>query len=174
MIVITNRIRYNSNGQLTNHKLSAKDAEYMDRLDEKIIQILRENGRASNAEVARELKVSEGTIRRRIRKLVQSETVKIMAIPDPQKIGFNTVALIGIESEPAKMDDVANYLSNLKETQYVALTTGSFDIFVWVAVASTEELGNLLRTSISTAPGIKRSETFVNLAIRKRGFGLLG
>ena len=89
-----------------------------------------------------------------------------MAIPDPQKIGYNTVALIGIESDPDKIDDVANYLSNLRETQYVALTTGSFDIFIWVAVSSTEELGKLLRTSIATAPGIKRSETFVNLAIR--------
>ena len=131
----------------------------MDRLDEKIIQILRDNGRISNAEIARDLGVSEGTIRRRIRKLIQNETVRIMAIPDPQKIGYNTVALIGIESDPDKIDDVANYLSNLRETQYVALTTGSFDIFVWVAVPSTEELGKLLRTSIATAPGIKRSET---------------
>ncbi len=145
----------------------------MDRLDEKIIQILRDNGRISNAEIARDLNVSEGTIRRRIRKLIQNETVRIMAIPDPQKIGYNTVALIGIESDPDKIDDVANYLSNLRETQYVALTTGSFDIFIWVAVSSTEELGKLLRTSIATAPGIKRSEPFVNLAIRKRGFGLL-
>ena len=121
----------------------------MDRLDEKIIQILRDNGRISNAEIARDLNVSEGTIRRRIRKLIQNETVKIMAIPDPQKIGYNTIALIGIESDPDKIDDVANYLSNLRETQYVALTTGSFDIFVWVAVGSTEDLGNLLRTSIA-------------------------
>ena len=102
----------------------------MDRLDEKIIQILRDNGRISNAEIARDLNVSEGTIRRRIRKLIQNETVRIMAIPDPQKIGYNTVALIGIESDPDKIDDVANYLSNLRETQYVALTTGSFDIFI--------------------------------------------
>ena len=122
----------------------------MDRLDEKIIQILRDNGRISNAEIARDLNVSEGTIRRRIRKLIQNETVRIMAIPDPQKIGYNTVALIGIESDPDKIDDVANYLSNLRETQYVALTTGSFDIFIWVAVSSTEELGKLLRTSIAT------------------------
>lgn len=146
----------------------------MDRLDEKIIQILRDDGRISNAEIARDLNVSEGTIRRRIRKLIQNETVRIMAIPDPQKIGYNTVAIIGIESDPDKIDDVANYLSNLQETQYVALTTGTFDIFIWVAVSSTEELGKLLRTSIATAPGIKRSETFVNLSIRKRGFGLLG
>ena len=44
----------------------------MDRLDEKIIQILRDNGRISNAEIARDLNVSEGTIRRRIRKLIQN------------------------------------------------------------------------------------------------------
>ena len=145
----------------------------MDDLDRRIIELLQVNGRASNARVAREVGVSEGTVRRRLRRLVQDEIVRVVAVPDPEKMGYNTVALIGVQADPDKQDDVATRLAELPETQYVALTTGSFDIFVWVALASSEELGNFLRHKVGPTPGVRRTETFVNLAIRKKGYGIV-
>ena len=145
----------------------------MDELDRRIIELLQVNGRASNARIARDVGVSEGTVRRRLRRLVQDETIRVVAVPDPEKMGFNTVALIGIQADPDKIDDVAEGLSELAETQYVSLTTGSFDIFIWVALPSSEELGNFLRRKVGITPGIRRTETFVNLAIRKKGYGIV-
>ncbi len=145
----------------------------MDDLDRKIVELLQVNGRASNARVARDVRVSEGTVRRRLRRLIQDEIIRVVAVPDPEKMGFSTVALIGIQADPAKVDDVADSLAELPETQYVALTTGSFDIFVWVALPTSTELGNFLRRKVGITPGIRRTETFVNLAIRKKGYGIL-
>ena len=145
----------------------------MDDLDRKIVELLQVNGRASNARVARDVGVSEGTVRRRLRRLVQDEIVRVVAVPDPEKMGFNTVALIGVQADPDKQDDVATRLAELPETQYVALTTGSFDIFIWVALASSEELGQFLRRKVGATPGVRRTETFVNLAIRKKGYGIV-
>ncbi len=145
----------------------------MDDLDRKIIELLQINGRASNARVARDVGVSEGTVRRRLRRLVQDEIVRVVAVPDPEKMGFNTVALIGVQADPDKQDEVATRLAELPETQYVALTTGSFDIFIWVALASSEELGIFLRRKVGPTPGVRRTETFVNLAIRKKGYGIV-
>ena len=145
----------------------------MDELDRKIIELLQVNGRASNARIARDVGVSEGTVRRRLRRLVQDETIRVVAVPDPEKMGFNTVALIGIQADPDKIDHVAESLAELSETQYVSLTTGSFDIFIWVALPSSEELGNFLRRKVGVTPGIRRTETFVNLAIRKKGYGIV-
>ncbi len=145
----------------------------MDELDRKIIQLLQVNGRASNARIARQVGVSEGTVRRRLRRLVQDEIIRVVAVPDPEKMGFNTVALIGIQADPDKQDEVATRLSELPETQYVALTTGSFDIFIWVALPSSEELGNFLRRKVGPTTGVRRTETFVNLAIRKKGYGIV-
>ena len=145
----------------------------MDELDRKIIELLQVNGRASNARIARDVGVSEGTVRRRLRRLVQDEIIRVVAVPDPEKMGFNTVAIIGIQADPDKIDDVAARLSELQETQYVSLTTGSFDIFIWVALPSSEELGNFLRRKVGITPGIRRTETFVNLAIRKKGYGIV-
>ena len=145
----------------------------MDDLDRRIIQLLQVNGRSSNARIAREVGVSEGTVRRRLRRLVQEEIIRVVAVPDPDKMGYNTVALIGIQADPDKIDDVAEGLAQLSETQYVSLTTGSFDIFIWVALPNSEQLGNFLRRKVGVTPGIRRTETFVNLAIRKKGYGIV-
>lgn len=145
----------------------------MDELDKRIIEILQIDGRASNARIAREVGVSEGTVRRRLRRLVQDEIIRVVAVPDPEKMGYNTVALVGIQADPDKIDDVAKLLAQLEETQYVSLTTGSFDIFIWVALSSSEALGEFLRRRVGVTPGIRRTETFVNLAIRKRGYGMM-
>ena len=145
----------------------------MDNLDNKIIELLQVNGRASNARIAREVGVSEGTVRRRLRRLIQDEIIRVVAIPDPEKMGYTTVALIGIQTGPDKVDAVATDLTKLPETQYVSITTGSFDMFIWVALSSSEELGRFLRRKVGTIPGIRRTETFVNLAILKKGYGII-
>ena len=45
----------------------------MDELDRRIISLLQLDGRASNAKIAREVGVSEGTVRRRLRRLIQED-----------------------------------------------------------------------------------------------------
>ena len=72
----------------------------MDSTDLKIINILSEDGRISNAHIARELELSEGTIRRRIRNLIDTKTINIVAVSDPKKLGYTSEALIGVQCEP--------------------------------------------------------------------------
>ena len=59
----------------------------MDQIDRKIVSMLGHDGRLSNAHMARELEVSEGTIRRRVKILLDSKTISIVA-SDPKKLGF--------------------------------------------------------------------------------------
>jgi DNA-binding Lrp family transcriptional regulator len=53
----------------------------------------------------------------------------------------------------------------------VARTTGSYDLFVWAGFASMEGLSDFLRSKIGVIEGVKRVETFVNLAIKKHTYG---
>ena len=96
----------------------------------------------------------------------------MVAVPDPEKMGLNTVALVGIQADPDKIDAVAEKLAQLPEAHYVSLTTGPYDIFMWVALASSEELGRFLRQKVGVTAGIRRTETFVHLAIVKKGYGI--
>ena len=140
--------------------------------DRKIIQILQGNGRASNARIARDVDVSDGTVRRRLKTLVQQGSIKIIALPDPEVLGYDTEALVGIQVDPDKIDEVAVLLVELKESSWVSVTTGSFDIFCWVTLPSSEELGNFLKAVVGTIPGVRRTETFVSLSVRKRNYGI--
>ena len=144
----------------------------MDELDRKIIQILQGNGRASNARIARDVGVSEGTVRRRLKTLVQDGIIKVVALPDPEILGYDTEALVGIQVDPDKIDEVAELLVELKESSWISVTTGSFDIFCWVTLPTSEELGNFLKAVVGTIPGVRRTETFVSLSVRKRNYGI--
>jgi Lrp/AsnC family transcriptional regulator for asnA, asnC and gidA len=145
----------------------------MDELDRRIIALLQADGRASNAKIAREVGVSEGTVRRRLRRLIDGDVIQVIAVPNLEQMGYGTAALVGIQTGPGMVDDVAAAIGALDEAHYVAITTGAYDIFAWVGLESPEKLGNFLRGKVGTIPGVTRTETFVNLAIKKRTYGLV-
>ena len=145
----------------------------MDELDHKIIALLQMDGRASNAKIAREVGVSEGTVRRRLRRLTKDDVVHIVAVPNLEKLGDATTALVGLQTGPGMSDTVAESLASLPESHYVAVTTGSYDVFVWAGLESAESLGNFLRTKVGVIEGVQRTETFVNLSLKKRTAGLV-
>ena len=143
----------------------------LDDLDGQIINLLQIDGRASNIELARKIGVSEGTVRRRFRNLVKEEVIRVIAIPDPSKLGRETSALIGLKVDPALVDSVASELAKMEEVQYSAVTTGAYDVFCRVALSSPLELSDFLRNRIGDINGVRRSETFVNLSIKKNSGG---
>ncbi|MQG26695.1 MAG: Lrp/AsnC family transcriptional regulator [SAR202 cluster bacterium] len=145
----------------------------MDELDVNIINLLQLDGRASNAKIAREAGVSEGTIRRRLKKLIEDGYLSVIAIPNLDRLGFATTAMIGIQTEPGMSEKVATTIAELEQAHYVAVTTGSFDVFVWVGTDTAENLGSFLREQVGVINGVQRTETFVNLSIKKRTSGLV-
>ena len=145
----------------------------MDELDRKIIGVLQLDGRASNAKITREAGVSEDKVRRWLHHLIQDDVVKVIAVPNLEKLGYATTALIGLQTDPGKSDSVAEAVANLDEAHYVAITTGAYDVFVWVGLDSVDSLVALLGTKIGVIDGVQRTETFVNLAIKKGTYGMV-
>jgi Lrp/AsnC family transcriptional regulator for asnA, asnC and gidA len=144
----------------------------MDKLDSRIIALLQEDGRASNAGIARDAGVSEGTVRRRLKRLVDEEYIHVVAMLDPSKLGYSSEALIGVQVDPDKIDQVSDALSDFDEIGWVAVTTGSYDLFAWATLPTSEDLGVFLRSCIGSIPGVRRLETFVNLSMKKRKNGV--
>ena len=60
----------------------------MNELDKKIINLLQVDGRASNAKIAREVGVSEGTVRRRLRRLIKDNVIHVIAVPNLEQMGY--------------------------------------------------------------------------------------
>ena len=144
----------------------------MDSLDRNIISLLERNGRASNARIARDVKVSEGTVRRRLKRLMSEQIINVIALPDPRKLGYYSEALIGAQVDPDQVDVVASKIADLEHTRWVTITTGSYDVFAWATLPDAESLGRFLRDEIGAIDGVRRTETFVNLQVMKRASGI--
>ncbi len=140
----------------------------MDELDREIIAILQSNGRASNARIARRIGVSEGTVRRRLKKLIAEGVIDIVAVVDAERLGYDTEALVGVQVDPDKVMEVAASLGELPESNWVAITTGTYDVFMWVTLQSADQLGAFLRDKLGIVSGVRRTETFVRLSLPKK------
>ena len=144
-----------------------KEDVVVDNLDSEIVQILKKDGRASNAHIARALGVSEGTVRRRLKMLIDGGVVHVNVSLDPAKMGLTTEAIIGLEVDPDKMDPVCASLAAFDEIGYVTLTTGAVDVFAWGRFSSTESLGLFLRSKVGKIAGVRRTETYMCISVRK-------
>lgn len=143
----------------------------LDDVDAKLIDLLRQDGRTSNIDLARELGVSEGTVRRRFRALVDEEVVRVVAVTDASKLGRGASALVGLKVAPAHVESVAQELAEMEEVRYSAVTTGAFDVFCRVGFGSSLELSDFLRNRVGSIPGVRSTETFINLSVKKDSIG---
>jgi Lrp/AsnC family transcriptional regulator for asnA, asnC and gidA len=89
-----------------------------DSADEKIIGLLRTNGRRTNADLARQLGVTEGAIRKKLRKLTSEGVLKVAAVADPQKLGYAIDVLSGVQVSPRQTQEVAKHLVSWQPPQH--------------------------------------------------------
>src|SRR5512144_2451476 len=90
----------------------------LDEIDLRIIEALRKDGRAPFAQIAEQLSVSPGMIRLRYNRLSEQGYLKVVAITNPLRMGYRTMAMIGIRAEGSKLLDVAEKVAKLEEVIY--------------------------------------------------------
>lgn len=129
-----------------------------DGLDAQIIVILAQDGRRSNANIARQLGSSEATVRRRIDAMVQDGIFQVIALADPERIGFNTHALFGITVEPVHTDDVATKLAAFPFIRLVMITSGPFNLVAQGYFSGRADLASFLIDELNHIPGIIKTE----------------
>jgi len=142
-------------------------------IDEQIIVLLRTNGRRTNADLARQLGISEGTIRKKLKTLSSEGVLKVVAVADPQKIGYTIDVLSGVQVLPGQTEEVAKRLISLDQVRYVALATGSYDILFEAMFRRQDDLLEFLTKTLASIPGIVRSETWHLLKVMKRNYDWL-
>jgi Lrp/AsnC family transcriptional regulator for asnA, asnC and gidA len=139
--------------------------EDLDTLDRGIIAALQVDGRRAYSRIADEVGVSESVIRYRVRRLED------VGVADPQRIGYDLMALVGCRVTPGRVPDVLAELRGLPEASYVIATAGRFDIFIEVMCRDTEHFAEVLSEGIQTVEGLTDTETFLVLGIHKMTFG---
>ncbi len=137
----------------------------IDGLDEKILKLITRNARIPFLEVARECGVSGAAIHQRVQRLLNIGVVSGSEfIINPQKLGYNTCAYMGIyldkASNHAKVVEELKKIPEVVECHYI---TGQYAIFIKVQTKTNKHLKKLIDQEIQVIEGISSTETFISL-----------
>jgi Lrp/AsnC family transcriptional regulator, regulator for asnA, asnC and gidA len=141
--------------------------QIVDEIDRRVIKILQADGRRPNTEIARDLHVSETTIRKRVSQLVSQGLINIVAVPTPRALGLNLSAIIGISVTLPKLKEISEELKRQKEVRYVGVSTGRYDIIVEAFFLDQQHFLDFISSKLSSMDGITGLETSMILDVVK-------
>jgi Lrp/AsnC family transcriptional regulator for asnA, asnC and gidA len=134
-----------------------------DETDWKIIKILQESYVPNNT-IARELGISEGTVRARLKKLKEAGILQVRALINPDVLENKQLVLVAMRVAESKLLDLkAEELSHLPNVLSVSIASGRYDLVAEVLLDSNRGLVQFLTEELSTVEGILSSESFIML-----------
>lgn len=145
----------------------------IDNLDKKLVLELQKDGRRSYVELAGKLGVTEGTVRNRIKRLLEDNILDITAVPQLDKLGYDFIGIVGMQVQLAHLREVASQLIAHPNVCYLANVTGTYEFIAVIVAKSSREFADFMESVVSAIPYILRTETFVSLRTYKgKVFGL--
>ena len=139
----------------------------MDQFDGNLILQLENEGTLNYSTLAADFGVSERTVRRRIRNLINFRHIRPIVMPNLVKLEFRAWARIGIRVSPGAFSEVARALSSNPSIYFVAATLGRFDFMIAVYFHSIDELSHFVNSVLTGIKGINVVETFLLVHPRK-------
>lgn len=135
----------------------------LDLLDKQILRMISEDARVPFLEVARTCNVSGAAIHQRIQKLFNMGVLKgSQFIIDPEKIGYETCAFIGLNlKNPETFDAVVEQLEKMPEVVECHYTTGNYDLFIKIYAKNNHHLLDIIHDQLQPL-GLARSETIIS------------
>ncbi len=135
----------------------------LDALDEQILKMIATNARIPFLEVARTCNVSGAAIHQRIQKLTSMGVLKGSEyVIDPEKVGFETCAYIGIYlKDPSSFDEVTKALMDIPEVVECHFTTGKYDMFIKLYARNNHHLLSIIHDKLQPLK-VARTETLIS------------
>jgi Lrp/AsnC family transcriptional regulator for asnA, asnC and gidA len=151
----------------TGKPVSDDTPKKLDRLDCRMVRLLQTDGRMPNKTIAKELGISEFTVRRRLKRLLDEGIIRIVAVADPMDLGFEIAGNLKIRIDLKKTDRVLEQLKEIDSLIWVALTTGGADVDADFIVRSLKEFQELIFKQISKIDGVLSTETSLMVKLVK-------
>ena len=135
----------------------------LDKLDQRILHMISEDARVPFLEVARVCNVSGAAIHQRIQKLTAMGILRgSQFIIDPEKIGYETCAYIGLNlKNPEDFDHVLEALKKIPEVTECHYTTGNYDMFIKIYARNNHHLLTIIHDQLQPL-GLSSSQTLIS------------
>ena len=154
------------NGNTSDRDISAPVV--LEGLNLKILEHLKEDGRATFSSIAEKLGVSESTVRSRVSRMREQNMIQFITVTNPLAVGQSSWAMLGISVQSdVRVSSVAEYFSDLDEVVYAMRIAGRFDLLAEVVVDSPISLRNFLDKHCYESPMVSSVEPMMGLGLYK-------
>jgi Lrp/AsnC family transcriptional regulator for asnA, asnC and gidA len=138
----------------------------LDEIDLKLIGELQQDGRQSHVVLAQKLNVSENTVRRRLQRLLENGSIRVVAVPHPLRLGLNFICTMRFEIKKDMLRQFATELAKYSYVYYLGIITGEWDVLVVLILHSPDQLSDFM-WQVASRPEVIRSETVIDLEVLK-------
>jgi Lrp/AsnC family leucine-responsive transcriptional regulator len=146
----------------------------IDDIDRQILEILQDNARTSNAEIARQVGMAPSAILERLRKLEERGVIEgYVARVNPEALGLTLTAFVFVRAdERAGAVATAERLAQIAEVQEVHHVAGEDCFLVKVRTTGTRALGELLREKFGAIDTIRSTRSTIVMDTIKESWTL--
>jgi len=134
---------------------------YKDKIDEKIIGYLKEDSRESFVDIGKKLKLSESAVRRRVKNLVDSGTIKKFTLEIGEENSTSAIVLVSVDSA-TDTSKVSLKLAKLEGVKTVYEITGQYDITTIMSATNIAEINTTI-DALRKIPGVVDTNTVIIL-----------
>jgi DNA-binding Lrp family transcriptional regulator/CheY-like chemotaxis protein len=126
-----------------------------DEKDKEILNFLQENYKISYKDLSKKVNLAASTIHNRVQNMIKEGIIKKFdTIVDPSRVGYESIAILGLSVDPLKLGNIANKLIEYPEIQLVASSTGDHNLLVKVISKDEKDLWKFINEQIKTLDGI--------------------
>ncbi len=134
---------------------------FRDKIDEKIIEFLRNDSRESCVDIGKKLKLSESAVRRRVKNLVDNGTIKKFTVEVGDSNNTSAIVLISVDSA-MDTSKVSSKITKLEGIKTVYEITGQYDITVIISAPSINDINTCI-DALRKIPGVTDSNSVIIL-----------
>src|SRR3990172_8213174 len=136
----------------------------IDEIDAKLLTALTEDASISVPKLSKKIKVNPSVCYSRIKRLIKRGYIqKFTIVTNEELLGNNVTALVGLNIDAKKRDNVLKNVTTLAETRGVEEVTGRFDMLVTIKARSLDDMHNIVTRNIGGIDGVNKNETFIEL-----------
>jgi Lrp/AsnC family leucine-responsive transcriptional regulator len=136
----------------------------LDRIDLKILRLLQNSGRLTNAELAETAGVSAATCHRRTQRLFDEGFIAgVRAMVAPRKVGKGALVMVGVVLDRSTPESFAAFERAIAQLKFVLdchLVAGDFDYFLKIRVGDMEDFNRIHGEQLIALPGVRQTRTF--------------
>ncbi|SHO57335.1 Lrp/AsnC family transcriptional regulator [Vibrio quintilis] len=136
----------------------------LDRTDLKLLRLLQQEGRMSNAELAEKVNISAPTCHRRVERLFDAGVIQsVRAVVNPQAVAKGTLVMVGVVLDRSTPESFSEFEAAVVQIPVIIdcqLVAGEFDYFLRVRVNDMEDFNRLHASHLIALPGVRQIRSF--------------